>query len=52
MSRLKVFPMAWAMTVGQIILITLFGLYIGEIIDGRHALGLLMGAVSIYLIMS
>ena len=45
----KIYP---AMTVGQIILITLFGLYIGEIIDGRHALGLLLGAVSIYLIMS
>jgi multidrug transporter EmrE-like cation transporter len=45
----KIYP---AMTVGQIILITLFGLYIGEIIDGRHALGMLLGAVSIYLIMS
>ena len=45
----KIYP---AMTVGQIILITLFGLYIGEVIDGRHALGLLLGALSIYLIMS
>ena len=41
-----------AMTVGQIILITLYGLWIGEVIDGRHAIGLALGVVSIYLILS
>ena len=45
----KIYP---AMTVGQIILVTLYGLWIGEVIDGRHSLGLLFGLVSIYLIMS
>lgn len=44
----KIYP---AMTVGQIILVTLYGLWIGEVIDTRHALGLLLGAVAIYLIM-
>ena len=45
----KVYP---AMTVAQIILITLYGLVVGEVIDGRQALGLLFGIVSIYLILS
>ncbi len=45
----KIYP---AMTVGQIILVTLYGLWIGEVIDGRHALGLAFGVLSIYLIMS
>jgi drug/metabolite transporter (DMT)-like permease len=45
----KVYP---AMTVAQIILITLYGLVIGEVIDVRQALGLLFGMVSIYLILS
>jgi hypothetical protein len=40
------------MTVAQIILITLYGLWIGEVISGRHSLGLLFGMFSIYLIMS
>lgn len=43
----KIYP---AMTIVQIILITLYGLSIGEPIDGRHALGLLFGILSIYLI--
>lgn len=45
----KVYP---AMTVAQIILITLYGLVVGEVLDGRQALGLLFGIVSIYLILS
>ena len=45
----KVYP---AMTVAQIILITLYGLLVGEVIDGRQALGLLFGLVSIYLLLS
>ena len=45
----KIYP---AMTVAQIILITLYGLWIGEVISGRHSLGLLFGMFSIYLIMS
>jgi drug/metabolite transporter (DMT)-like permease len=44
----KVYP---AMTVAQIVLITLYGLWIGEAVSGRHALGLLLGAVAIYLIL-
>jgi len=45
----KIYP---TMTVGQLILVTLYGLYIGEMIGGRHSLGLLLGVFSIYLIMS
>ena len=45
----KIYP---AMTVGQIVLVTLYGIVIGEAIAGRHALGLLFGALSIYLILS
>lgn len=45
----KIYP---AMTVGQIILVTIYGLWIGEVIDGRHSLGLLFGVLSIYLILS
>ena len=45
----KIYP---ATTVAQIILITLYGLWIGEVISGRHSLGLLFGIFSIYLIMS
>lgn len=45
----KVYP---AMTVAQIILITLYGLVAGEVIDWRQALGLMFGVVSIYLILS
>ena len=45
----KIYP---TMTVGQLILVTLYGLYIGEVIGGRHSLGLLLGVLSIYLIMS
>mgnify|MGYP007051598082 CR=1 FL=1 len=44
----KVYP---AMTVAQIVLITLYGLWIGAVVSGRHALGLLLGAVAIYLIL-
>lgn len=44
----KIYP---AMTVAQIVLITLYGLWIGEAITGRHAVGLLLGAVAIYLIL-
>jgi multidrug transporter EmrE-like cation transporter len=45
----KIYP---AMTVAQLALVTLYGLWVGEVIDGRHALGLALGVVSIYLIMS
>jgi drug/metabolite transporter (DMT)-like permease len=45
----KVYP---ATTVAQIILITAAGLMMGEVIDIRHALGLALGALSIYLILS
>lgn len=44
----KIYP---AMTVAQLILVTLYGLWIGEAISGRHSLGLLIGMFSIYLIM-
>ncbi len=42
----KIYP---AMTIVQIILVTLYGLSIGEGIGGRHALGLLFGILSVYL---
>jgi hypothetical protein len=45
----KIYP---AMTVGQIILVTLYGLWIGEVIGIRHAIGFLFGMISIYLILS
>jgi multidrug transporter EmrE-like cation transporter len=45
----KIYP---AMTVGQIMLVTLFGILLGEMVAGRHALGLVFGAVSIYLILT
>jgi uncharacterized membrane protein len=45
----KIYP---AMTVGQIMLVTLYGLWIGEAIGSRHAAGLVCGALAIYLILS
>lgn len=45
----KVYPV---MTVGQIMLVTLYGLMIGEVITGRNAMGLLLGGVAIYLILT
>lgn len=44
----KVYP---AMTVAQIAIVTVYGLAIGETIDTRHAVGLLLGVVAIYLIL-
>ena len=44
----KVYP---AMTIAQIILITLIGLWMGEAVGGRHLLGLLFGVLAIYLIL-
>jgi multidrug transporter EmrE-like cation transporter len=44
----KIYP---AMTVAQIIVITLCGLWMGEAIGGRQFLGLLFGGVAIYLIL-
>jgi hypothetical protein len=44
----KIYP---AMTVGQIVVITVAGLMMGETVGGRHALGLLLGVVAIYLIL-
>ena len=45
----KIYP---AMTVGQLILVTVYGLWIGEVIDTRHALGLMLGVLSIFLILT
>jgi hypothetical protein len=45
----KIYP---AMTVAQILLITLVGYVMGEAVGGRHALGLVFGAVAIYLILA
>jgi multidrug transporter EmrE-like cation transporter len=45
----KIYP---AMTIAQIVVITLVGLWMGEAIDGRHALGLAFGALAIYLILA
>jgi multidrug transporter EmrE-like cation transporter len=45
----KIYP---AMTVAQIILITLVGYFMGEAVGGRHALGLAFGVVAIYLILA
>ncbi len=45
----KIYP---AMTVGQIVVITLLGLLMGESVGGRHVLGLALGAVAIYLILA
>lgn len=45
----KIYPV---LTIAQIILITLYGLLVGEMIDARHSLGLVFGLVSIYLILS
>jgi len=45
----KIYP---AMTVAQIIVITLCGYLLGETVGGRHALGLVLGAIAIYLILA
>ncbi len=45
----KIYP---AMTVGQIVLVTLAGLMIGEAVTARHAVGLVLGMVAIYLVFS
>jgi multidrug transporter EmrE-like cation transporter len=45
----KIYP---AMTVAQIVVITLVGYTMGEAVGGRHALGLAFGAVAIYLILA
>jgi uncharacterized membrane protein len=45
----KIYP---AMTVGQIMLVTLYGMMIGEVITQRHAMGLLLGGLAIYLILT
>lgn len=44
----KIYP---AMTVGQIAIVTVYGLMVGESIDLRHAIGLALAALAIYLIM-
>jgi multidrug transporter EmrE-like cation transporter len=44
----KIYP---AMTIAQIIVITLCGLWMGEVVGGRQVLGLLFGVVAIYLIL-
>ncbi len=45
----KIYP---AMTVAQIIVITLCGYFLGEAVGGRHAMGLVLGAIAIYLILA
>lgn len=45
----KIYP---AMTVAQIVVITLLGFLMGEAVGLRHALGLALGAVAIYLILA
>ena len=45
----KIYP---AMTVAQIIVITVCGYFLGEAVGGRHAAGLVLGAVAIYLILA
>ena len=45
----KIYP---AMTVAQIIVITLCGYLLGETVGSRHALGLVLGAIAIYLILA
>jgi multidrug transporter EmrE-like cation transporter len=45
----KIYP---AMTIAQIVVITLVGFIMGEVVGLRHALGLVFGAVAIYLILA
>jgi multidrug transporter EmrE-like cation transporter len=45
----KIYP---AMTVAQIVVITVLGYLMGETIGARHALGLVFGALAIYLILA
>lgn len=45
----KIYP---AMTVGQIMLVTILGFMLGEVVAARHAVGLMFGMMSIYLILS
>ena len=45
----KAYPLT---TVAQILLVTIYGVAIGEVIGMRHALGLVLGVVAIYLILS
>ena len=45
----KIYP---AMTIAQILVITLCGFLLGEAVGGRHALGLALAAIAIYLILA
>ena len=45
----KIYP---AMTVAQIVVITVLGYLMGETVGVRHAMGLVFGAVAIYLILA
>ena len=52
---LKYFPISKVsplMTVGVVLIVVLYGMWAGEAISIRHAAGLLLGAVSIFLILS
>lgn len=44
----KIYPV---LTTAQIMVITVIGIWMGEAVSGRHALGLLFGVVAIYLIL-
>jgi drug/metabolite transporter (DMT)-like permease len=52
---LKSFPISKIsplMTVGVVLLVVLYGIWMGETVGMRHAAGLLLGVVSIFLILS
>lgn len=40
------------MTVGVVLIVVLYGIMTGEIVTARHAIGLLLGVISIVLILS
>ena len=40
------------MTVGVVLIVVLYGMWAGEAVSTKHAAGLLLGAVSIFLILS
>lgn len=45
----KAYPLT---TVAQILLVTMYGFAVGEVIGYRHAIGLVLGVIAIYLILS
>lgn len=52
---LKYFPISKVsplMTVGVVLIVVLYGMWAGEAVSIKHAVGLLLGVVSIFLILS